>query len=137
MFACGCKLKEKSANVNPVNKNNNSELITIKDAQITRIVPFGKNDDEVKVHWADHAQQFETPFARIKPFILAYGREMICNIMRDNVKSIVKCHTDGIYSSKKLNVPTGDKLGELSYKGFCMNASTNASNQKVEGQFIL
>lgn len=68
---------------------------------------------------------FMTGFARISPFITAKGRQMMANLIRDNidVDCCVRIHTDGIITSKPLKNTFPNKkdakLGELGYEGYC------------------
>ena len=48
---------------------------------------------------------------------------------------IKRVHTDGFISSKKLDIKTGDKLGDLVYEGYCENVIIE-SNIKPKEQFI-
>ena len=48
---------------------------------------------------------------------------------------IKRYHTDGIISSKKLDIKTGNKLGDLVYEGYCENVIIEL-NVKPKEQFI-
>jgi hypothetical protein len=61
---------------------------------------------------------YETNFARIKPFLLAYGRVKICNIILTNLDEVVRVHTDGIICKSKItNVELGNDIGMLKFEG--------------------
>ena len=61
---------------------------------------------------------YETNFARIKPFLLSYGRVKICNIILTNLDEVVRVHTDGIICKSKItNVELGNDIGMLKFEG--------------------
>ena len=110
------------------------EQLKLVNAEITALYPSGKNHELVTVKFRHHGKQFETPYGRIKPFILALGRQKLITTMTPYVQHVKRVHTDSIYSTIKLDVETGENLGELSCKGFCENAEViNAT--KVKGVF--
>ena len=48
---------------------------------------------------------------------------------------IKRCHTDGFISSKKIDIKTGNKLGDLVFEEHCENVIVK-TNQKTEQEFI-
>ncbi len=67
-------------------------------------------------------------YARIKPFLLAQGRyEMSTTILPFGDK-IVRANTDGFISKEKLDIPTGDALGQLKYEGYVKRVEVVNSN---------
>lgn len=60
---------------------------------------------------------YKTNFARIKPFVLAYGRADLM-MFKEYEDQIVRIHTDGFYlKTKPENIKTGTNLGYLKYEG--------------------
>src|SRR5690606_17929173 len=62
---------------------------------------------------------FKTNFARIGPFILSKGRQVISRKIEPHIDSIVRIHTDGFLATQELNIETGDNIGQVKYKGYC------------------
>lgn len=56
--------------------------------------------------------------------------------MEPHIDKIVRSHTDSIFATEKLEIATGDKLGELRYEGFCPNFKIDNSIA-FEGEFSL
>ncbi|GAM18372.1 hypothetical protein SAMD00019534_015470 [Acytostelium subglobosum LB1] len=89
---------------------------------------------------------FDTPFARIMPFIISRGRKMIGTIIKDDIDCIKRVHTDGFVSTKPWTEKTGKKsldypklgkeCGDLRYEGFCPDAIVK-NMTKVNGKFIV
>ena len=77
---------------------------------------------------------FETDFARIKPFLLARGREQLVKHMKPHVDNVVWCHTDGFITTNEFDVPNVDKIGALKFEGFCANVNIKNCIHK-EGLF--
>ena len=71
-------------------------------------------------------------WARLKPFMLAKGREMIGRIMKPHLKYIHRIHTDGFVSSKELDIITGSEMGTLRYEGFKTRVTIPHSNQVLD-----
>lgn len=61
-------------------------------------------------------QIFKYPFCRISPFLLGAGRREMCQLIEPYSDLVEHIHTDGFISRKKLEIPTGEKLGEIKYK---------------------
>ena len=95
------------------------------------IVPV--NDDIIRVTFCKNNDMFSTSYARIKPFMLAYGRRMTQSYI-SGIDSIVHVHTDGFISTKKLDIVTGTELGDLKYEGYCPDV-TIVNINKVVGKF--
>lgn len=81
-----------------------------------------QNDDQFLVETSKRNKQFETPYARLKPFILSRGRQIMSRTLEPNIEYIVRVHTDGFLSSKPLkdfpkSVKLGKNIGELKYEG--------------------
>ena len=86
------------------------------DQQILSITPC---DNGKYIYETARLDKFyENNFARIKPFILSYGRVKIQNVILQNIDKVVRCHTDGIICSSPItNIKLGSDLGMLKYEG--------------------
>ncbi|GAM25032.1 hypothetical protein SAMD00019534_082070 [Acytostelium subglobosum LB1] len=106
---------------------------------IDRITPTAKGQAMVKS--VSNTDMFDTPFARIMPFIISHGRKMIGTIIKDNIDHIKRVHTDGFCTTKEwkpaalkasLDYPKlGTECGDLRYEGFC----ASSREQHVQGSW--
>jgi hypothetical protein len=93
----------------------NEDVIIHEGKTIQGIVPY--NDNTTKVIIFQNEMTYQTNYARIKPFILARGRERIGTQMEPHLEHIIRCHTDGFLSLKSLDITTGNEMGDLQFKG--------------------
>ncbi|XP_004346374.1 hypothetical protein CAOG_05701 [Capsaspora owczarzaki ATCC 30864] len=95
-----------------------------------------KNGLVVKYNVVDTNSYFETPFARVKPFIYSQIRLVMMRLIRPHLDKVVRIHTDGIILSEKIEVATGNELGDFKYKLYCPHAvikgMNNITPRKVE-----
>lgn len=104
-----------------------------KDHSIHRIYP--SPDGSTVFQFVKNSDSFKTYYARIKPFVLAFGRKKVSDVIAPIKEHVYKCHTDSVYTSKKIK-DTGDELGQLKYNGYCENAEiSDKANQKAKGEF--
>ena len=75
----------------------------------------------LKIETVSANDSFMTHFARFAPFITSRGKQLITDIIATDKDNIVRCVTDGIISKTKLEVATGNVIGELKYEGYCPN----------------
>jgi hypothetical protein len=68
------------------------------------------------IEYFHNDKMFKSDFARIKPFLIAKARTIISQVMEPHLDKIVRVHTDGFLATEKLDVKTGEKLGDLKYK---------------------
>lgn len=70
---------------------------------------------------------FKSNFARFKPFLWAHARFMMSKLIKPINDIVVKCITDGIITTEKLEY--FNELGKLKYEGYCPNViiKNNAS----------
>lgn len=87
------------------------------DREITEFKPA--NDTETFVKFYKYKKRYCTNFARIAPFILARGRFLVSKAMKPHIDNIIRCHTDGFKSKVKLNIKTGNNIGDIKYEGYC------------------
>jgi hypothetical protein len=113
----------------------NAEAFEIlADRTISQITPL--NDNQIKVDYYRNESMYETNYARIAPFLISRGRQRIGKIMAPYLDSVVRCHTDSMYTTKLVDVELGTKMGDLKYDGFCSKVKVH-NNIRVEGEFIL
>jgi hypothetical protein len=75
---------------------------------------------------------FKTDFARLKPFMLAKARFVISSYIKPYNEFVVKCNTDSMISTTKLDVETGgDKMGNLVYEGFFHKVKISSNAKEV------
>lgn len=102
------------------------------DGEVISLTPIGSYDDPQHYISRTHkvGEVFNTPFARLGPFLLARARAMISRIIEPHINTIVRVHTDGFISTKELtfsrtnkktidSVKIGTHLGDLKYEGYC------------------
>jgi hypothetical protein len=123
-------------------KNTTKRIVSMDDdydiddlKHLLVVAPYNKDDSKMLVENAYIEKYYKTNFARIAPFILAKGRLLISTIMKPVREHIKKVHTDGFMSDIKLDIPTGDKLGNLVYKGRCPHIDIT-SNARPKGIFV-
>jgi len=75
------------------------------------------NNTTWKIDYTIHNKQFETNYARIKPFLISYGRYVLYNNIKNFVDDIVHAHTDGFITKRDVNIKTGFYLGEIKFEG--------------------
>lgn len=108
----------------------------ISDIDTLRLRP-AYNEEGTKVEEIDNSTAFyKTPFARLCPFLIAKGRVVISDIMEPFIEKVVMCHTDGFIVNTKIDIKTGDKMGELKYIGYCRDCEV-VNKIKVNGEFTL
>ncbi|GAM27646.1 hypothetical protein SAMD00019534_108220 [Acytostelium subglobosum LB1] len=83
------------------------EINVDEDYSIDRITPTSNGSAMIKS--ACNTDMFDTPFARIMPFIISRGRKMIGTIIKDDIDCIKRLHTDGFVSTKPWTEKTGKK----------------------------
>ena len=126
-----CETNEKR---NIINKDSLDEFDIPKNYKVVQIKP-SRNKNQIILDIANNDYFYKNNYARLKPFLIAKGRSVISNLMFPHKEFIKRCHTDGFISSKKLDIKTGNKLGDLVYEGYCENVIIK-TNQKPEQEFI-
>lgn len=112
-------------NVYKFNATSDQEL-NIDDAEIKKL----SSDSQIRIKCVFYnAKRYKTNYARIKPFILAYGRQVIYHKYNRYEPYVVRIHTDGFYLTEKPDdILTGDKIGNLKYEG-CFQVKINSLNK--------
>jgi len=85
----------------------NSEITTIN---------YSKTN-EIYFEVAKRNNYFCSSYARIKPFILSYSRNIISNYAMPNLDKVIYIHTDSLKSIEKLDIKTGLNMGDMVYEG--------------------
>ena len=79
---------------------------------------FFVRENIFKIEFCKKDNYFKFPWARLKPFILAFGRQTITRIIEPYLGSIVALNCDGFKSLLELeDIKLGDGIGELRYEG--------------------
>jgi len=124
-----CKLKK-----NQYIRSDHDPVIELKpDCPIIGIRPNFRDENQTLV---EREGEFYSPWARMKPFLLARGRVMISEVAEPIINDVVWMHTDGIVAKIKPNT-TGNNLGELRWEGFCTACTVHRKHLRVEGEFKL
>ena len=85
-----------------------------------------------KIEYMYKSRLYRYSWARLKPFMLAKGRETIGRIMKPHLQHIHRIHTDGFVSSKELDIETGTDIGKLRYEGYKRMVTIAHSNQVLD-----
>ena len=92
------------------------EEVHIDDAKMLSIYTT-----DTKLHFRFQSYEhglYMTKFARIGPFVLAYGRDRLFHSFQKYEDDIVRIHTDGFYMTRQPeDIMTGTALGHLKYEG--------------------
>lgn len=105
-----------------------------EDSTIGRVVPI--SDTRTKVEYFKTHKYFETDFARIKPFLLARGRQEVRKYIEPHLDNIIRCHTDGWLSKVPIKYKFGTDLGDMKYEGKC--EQLEIVHMKIKGiEFVL
>ena len=92
---------------------------------------FTKGHVEVKIIPYDKPF-YLTDYARIKPFILSYGRYMCYKKFKDMEDGIIRVHTDGVLTYNEHNdVKLGEGLGEIKNK-YYKNVEITGLNKLIK-----
>lgn len=92
-----------------------TDEVHIDDAQIKSI----SSDDKIRIKTVSYKYgYYETNWARIKPFVLSYGRTNMFNRFQKYEDWVVRIHTDGFYlTSEPDDIEIKDGLGYLKNEG--------------------
>ena len=126
-------LCEKNHKTHTVN-NQDKEYIEIDNTEdFVSLRPFDDNNTIIEYKKKDKA--FKTGWARMQPFLIAKGKYDLSKTMEPYINDVVRYHTDGFtLKTKPEGIITGDKMGDLKYKGYCANAQVINCN-KIIGEF--
>ena len=124
---CEKKLIKKTLNINDTNIH---EIYPGK--KIIGLIPFGNNG--VVITLSENSTVYKTDFARIGPFLLARGRYIMGEMIDPHASHIRYLHTDGFISDCKLDIETGEDIGDLRYEGYCEEVNIVGLTKKY-GEF--
>jgi hypothetical protein len=110
---------------NFITVDNDSEYMP--DGDITDIKV---NTDGTSTYYIRNEQIFTYDWARIKPFLLSRARLIYAEKVFKYSDSIVRCHTDSIISTVKLDIETGVNMGSLTYEGYYEHFELLNKNRK-------
>ena len=120
-------------------KTDGKEFDTKPGGTVWAILPASDEKGHI-VKLTKNNQEYETNYARFKPFLLSKGRHMIGKIIEPHLQYIKHVHTDGCISTKDLTKDLekfiGNDIGELKYEGFCKTTIIKNCNSVV-GTFIV
>lgn len=85
------------------------------------------SDGTVTYHMFDG---FSYDFARLKPFLMSRGRLAYSTLVYPHRDKVVRCHTDSIIATEKLDIKTGTNLGDLVYEGYYETFTNLKKNRK-------
>jgi hypothetical protein len=92
----------------------------IDNATIISMNPFFDPKTGIErtvVEYVDNDTMYKTNYARIKPFITSTIRSKIASVMINHLDTIVRVHTDGIYSSiERADIKCSSALGDYKHK---------------------
>jgi hypothetical protein len=87
------------------------------ELQQTLIAICGKDEYE-DIYTVRYQKLFETHYARLKPFLLAYGRHITMQKIIPCLDKVIRVHTDGWHMTEKMDEKAlGDKIGQVKYEG--------------------
>jgi hypothetical protein len=116
--------------------DNIREINITSDEDLYMLRPYKDNEDYDVIETTLRTNKFKTNFARLCPFLISRARYNISKIIQPFKSEIKRIHTDGFISISKLDIKTGEKLGDLKYEGYCENCIIkNCSNKS--GEFII
>jgi hypothetical protein len=105
-----------------------------RDISIVNIKP-SRNKNQVIVDICDNDNFYKSGFARMKPFLLDKAKYWMTTLVYDYKDNIKRFHTDGFITDIKLDVKTGDKLGDLCYEGYYNHCIIQSCASPI-GEFI-
>jgi hypothetical protein len=91
-----------------------NKSLAIDDAELTDI----RHNNGLKVKCVFYKQHYyKTNWARIKPWVLSYGRAKLFFRYRKYEEDIVRINTDGFYTKTKQDIQPSEDMGYLKYEG--------------------
>ena len=106
-----------------------------EDSRIVTMCPSDENDGNIIIGFMKIEKPFDTDYARLGPFLLSAGRNMLSKIIEPVLNTVVRVQTDGVILSSPLpNHKHSEELGGLKYEGRCENVWIEHVNG-VRGEF--
>jgi hypothetical protein len=115
-----------------INENDDLEYVFNMN-EVHSCLPFDKNADSYILKKYVLDDPYETPFARLGTFLVSKCRQELSRLIEPYIDSIVRIHTDGFISSKKLPLDNkiGDNIGDLKV-GYCEYIHVENVNKVVD-----
>jgi hypothetical protein len=100
-------------------KQDNNIVQLPASAYLTKIAPYSNND---YVEYSKIGSYFDSPYARMAPFITSLVRKEMTTVMHPHRNNIHRVHTDGFVSDKKLPLELGTDIGQwkIEREGKCI-----------------
>lgn len=124
-----CEKLDRTYKKDPTDQNNIFKIPDNHD--INFIKP--SDDNKIIISHIKRDKYYKTNFARFSPFLLSKGRLMISDIMEPHIQYIKRFHTDGFISCKKLDIKTGNEIGNLKYEGYNNKICFDNIRSKIDG----
>lgn len=90
-----------------------SEYIYNDDEYISKIIMLDNKTEHANITFQNKIKVYKTPYFRLCPFLLSYGRLQLIKKIINYQKDIIYIHTDGFISKKKLDLKISDEIGDL------------------------
>lgn len=117
-------------NIVPLTIEFDSKFKLHEGNQIISACPI--DDNKFSIEIVKSGNLFDNNYARIKPFILAYGRDKLSRAIEPHQEYLVRSHTDSMYLTKSISTKRMTELGELDYKGVCDNYSSETKIKDLQ-----
>lgn len=102
------------ANTIKLTVDDNGEAFDLHDdKEYEEFCPMNDEATLHKVKLRNLRKSYRFDYARIKPFVLSFGRQNIINKSLKYIDSIVRIHTDSIISHIPLDIEHSDDIGKL------------------------
>lgn len=70
-----------------------------------------------KIEYYKKNNYFNYAWIRMKPFLLAFGRQKLGRVMTPYITNIVSVNTDGFKTYSKIEIEVGEAIGDVRYEG--------------------
>lgn len=90
---------------------NSTKPTNIEETNVEAMVPLrgSVEPDEYSVIGIHEDSYYDTPYARLEPFLLSRTRCLLSRLIEPHIENIIRVHTDGFYSSKQLTFQKPEK----------------------------
>jgi len=105
------------------------------DEEILELYPTNTEEDDTQAHVMKTTRinaYYKNNFARMTPFIIAFGRRHMTNIMYEHKDHIYRVQTDGFLCDIPIHENKDVKIGQLKYEGFTEHGQILNCINKVE-----
>ena len=77
-------------------------------------------DNIFKIEYCKKNNYYKYPWARMKPFLLAFGRQKLGRVMMPYIDTVMTVNTDGFKTYREIDIQTGTGIGEVRYEGIAL-----------------